>query len=115
MARQAPRWAWAVLAPLMVLPFGPYAVLGPTGTDAALAAKGEALILDKGCLQCHQIDGVGEAVACDLDRIGRRRHKAWLRAWLKDPQALRPGTAMPDPGLSHAEAVALAEFLARRQ
>ena len=109
-----PPWAWLLLVPLLLSPGFVYALRGSTGTDPALAAVGAQAFRTKGCMGCHRIDGVGAEVACDLDRVGRRRNKAWLMLWLGDPSAVRPGTAMPDPHLSHAEVVALAEFLARR-
>ncbi|MBC7542620.1 MAG: cytochrome c [Candidatus Sericytochromatia bacterium] len=103
-----------MLVPMLLAPGIVYAVRGPTGTDATLAAEGGRVFQAKGCTGCHQMDGVGTAVACDLDRVGRRRNRGWLRVWLADPQGVRPGTLMPDPHLTHAETVALAEFLARR-
>lgn len=114
MGAPVPRWAWLLTVPFLMAPAGIYALQGPSGTDAALAATGRQVFFAKGCTACHQLDGQGNAVACDLDRIGRRRNKAWLHLWLADPGAVRPGAAMPNPGLTHGEIMAVAEFLARR-
>jgi cytochrome c1 len=36
---------------------------------------------------------------------------AFVRTWLKDPQAVRPNTAMPNLGLTETEIEALLAFL----
>jgi cytochrome c1 len=36
---------------------------------------------------------------------------AWVYAWLRDPQALRPGTTEPNQNLSDEDARALTSFL----
>ena len=85
----------------------PMAVLSRRRSDTALAAgqrqrRGRELIGTLRCTACHAIDGdrsVGMpellADAPDLRRVGERLKPAWLAAWIRDPQALRPGTAMP--------------------
>jgi hypothetical protein len=68
-----------------------------------------------GCGACHVIPGVEGAVAWvgpPLMEWARRGYLAGhlpntpenLVAWLRDPQAIAPGTAMPDLGLSEREA-----------
>lgn len=47
------------------------------------------------CLTCHVIGNVGGSVGSTLNQVGLRRNRDWLRRWLKDPAALKPGTAMP--------------------
>ena len=79
------------------------------------AEIGEGLYALKHCSTCHAIDGKGGNIGCDLSRVAKRREKEWMARWLKDPQAVRPGTRMPDMGLSDEEALAIAEYLDTRR
>ncbi len=67
------------------------------------------------CSACHAIGGQGGAVGPALDTIGQRMDEAQLVAWLTDPQAIRPGTAMPKIPLSEAERNEIAAYLAARR
>jgi cbb3-type cytochrome oxidase cytochrome c subunit len=46
-----------------------------------------------------------------LTQVGSRLTPAWVYAWLKNPQALRPGTTEPNQNLSDDDARALTAFL----
>lgn len=89
-----------------------------TGAVAADAAYGQMLFTAKSCAQCHvhaAVPGSGTFgggypdPAPDL--TARPGDPAYQRAWLRDPQALKPTTAMPNLGLSEAEIDALVAFL----
>jgi cytochrome c1 len=43
--------------------------------------------------------------------VGSRLTPAWIYAWLKNPQALRPGVLEPNQNLSDDDARALTAFL----
>jgi cytochrome c oxidase subunit 2 len=74
------------------------------------AARGLELTRTRGCQGCHAIDGVAEMVGQtgpDLTHVASRSHLAGgvvanttdnLTAWIRDPQALKPGAAMPTWG-----------------
>lgn len=47
------------------------------------------------CVTCHTIMDKGGTVGPILNQVGRRRPKEWIRRWLADPQAVKPGTKMP--------------------
>ena len=88
------------------------------GAVAADAAYGQMLFTAKGCAQCHvhaAVPGSGKfgggypAPASDL--TARPGDPAYQRAWLRDPQALKATTTMPNLGLSEAEIDALVAFL----
>ena len=83
---------------------------------------GRALIASYGCTACHAIPGVPAFVGTvgpPLDDFSRRAYIAgrlpnrpmMLTAWLRDPPAIDPSTAMPDLGLSEAEALHMAAYL----
>jgi nitric oxide reductase subunit C len=76
----------------------------PTGPPAP--AKFTAI-----CQSCHALGGSGGAVGPALDGVGDRYSRPDLRAWLADPQSVKPGTAMPDLDLGEAELDQLTDFL----
>lgn len=84
--------------------------------------KGEELIGVYGCGSCHEIPGVAGArglVGPPLTRMGRRIFIAGVLrntpenmvAWLRDPQKIVPGNAMPTMGLSEEQARDVAAYL----
>ncbi len=66
-----------------------------------------------GCQACHIIDTKQDKgyIGPTLTHVGSRLTAAWVYNWLKDPQALRPGTQEPKRNLSDDEARALTGFL----
>lgn len=93
--------------------------LPAAGGDPAL---GKRLMEQYQCGSCHAIPGVGAAVGTagpPLDKFGRRSYIAGripnlpgpLAAWLVDPPAMKPGTTMPNLGVSSAEARHMAAYL----
>ncbi|MBX9753073.1 MAG: hypothetical protein K5Q68_26030 [Roseococcus sp.] len=85
-------------------------------------ARGHGVILASGCGACHVIPGVRGAVSWvgpPLNEWSRRGYLAGrlpnspdhLVAWLRDPQAISPGSAMPSLGLSEGEARDAAAYL----
>jgi cytochrome c2 len=98
--------------------------LDPTqaSTTVGDAEKGAALINRVGCGSCHVIPGVLEAdgmVGPPLDHIGSRQYLAGMLrntpddmvTWLRFPQRIVPGNAMPDMGLSQNDAQDIAAYL----
>jgi cytochrome c len=90
-----------------------------TGGDAE---RGRAAIARYSCGACHQIAGVSGAsgrVGPRLDHIGEQTIIAGrlpnipdsLVHWIRDPQAIAPGNAMPTLGISDATARDIAAYL----
>jgi cytochrome c2 len=86
------------------------------------AARGKSLVTAFGCANCHTIPGVKDAtgnVGPPLTRIGDRsfiagvlrNEPANLVRWLREPQAVVPGNAMPDMGVTEQQARDIAAFL----
>lgn len=65
------------------------------------------------CIACHALQGQGGTVGPALDGIGDRRDYDNLIAWLKDPQAVKPGALMPKLPLSQTDVSELAAFLSK--
>lgn len=92
----------------------------PAGGRATAAAdQGRAVFAGKGCAMCHAhaaiqrsgqfAGGPGAEAAPNL--TSRPLDPGYLRQWLRDPAAVRPGTSMPNLNLSDAEIEALVAFL----
>ena len=75
-------------------------------------AAGKAYFAQVGCASCHRVGGEGSALGPDLTLVGFRHSPQWLDVWLKDPQAWKPGTLMPDKRLSPAARGAIVSYLA---
>lgn len=87
--------------------------------------RGEALFIQYGCGSCHALQNVREAtgdVGPPLDGIAGRviiaGHLANtpqnMERWIRDPQHVSPGTAMPDLGVGEADARDITAFLYTR-
>jgi cytochrome c2 len=86
------------------------------------AARGQRLMAHYQCGSCHTVPGVANARgqgANSLAAFGRRSYIAGrvanrpdrLAAWIESPQALVPGTTMPDLGVSPEDARDMAAYL----
>jgi len=64
-----------------------------------------------GCNGCHSINDVGGLVGPTLDRAGFRLNPTWIYRWIRNPQAMKKHTRMPNLGASDADARALTYYL----
>ena len=122
------RRLWALAAALMVLPI--VAVTGcastapppPPESRSGRPDRGAELITRYGCGSCHTIPGINRAdglVGPPLTRFGARSYIAGqlpnnadnLQRWISDPQAVEPGTAMPNLGVTAIDAQDIAAYL----
>ena len=92
--------------------------------EPAQVAHGKELLSQRGCVSCHQVTGAGLAsppkndpalrtlgLAPDLRFARERSEPGTLVRWLLDPAKLKHDAAMPNLGLSDADARDLAAFL----
>ncbi len=86
-----------------------------TISEADLAQQvelGKKLYTDTyGCNGCHSINDIGGLVGPTLDRAGVRLNPTWVFRWIKNPQAMKKRTRMPNLGASDADARALTYYL----
>ena len=86
------------------------------------AERGAIVISRSGCGSCHQIPGIQNSIGLvgpPLDHFSRRTIVAGLLPntapnlvrWLRYPQEVVPGNAMPDAGLSDSQARDVAAYL----
>jgi cytochrome c2 len=82
---------------------------------AERAARGADLFMERGCYGCHEAPGVAYLPKFAPPLAGLRTKlvdaTAWVPAWLKEPGRLRPGTLMPEFGLTDDEATKIAAFV----
>lgn len=96
-------------------------------TDAVLARGEQIFMKEKTCYACHAIAGSNAEgqVGPNLTNLGERKTLAAglmdntadnLKLWLKDPQAIKPGTSMPKfADLSAQDLDALVKYLQSRK
>ncbi len=72
---------------------------------------GRRLFQEKGCIGCHSIGGKGGTTGPALDQVTKRHDTQWIIAHFRNPQALSPGTVMPQFNFTEQEIRALTEFL----
>ncbi|TGK05207.1 cytochrome c [Leptospira langatensis] len=65
------------------------------------------------CVACHAVGGAGGNVGPALDTVGKKFDLAYLENWLRDPQKVKPGTAMPKLPLSDSEIKDLSTYLSQ--
>ena len=84
--------------------------------------RGRAALGTYSCGACHRIPGVSHAdgtIGPPLDELGKRVYLAGILAnspeqlaqWIREPQVLKPGTGMPNVGVTPADARDMAAYL----
>lgn len=111
-----------LLSLLMLLCACHPAAPAPPANEGGNARQGKLLLAQYQCGSCHLIPDVEAArgnAGPSLERFALRSYIAgrWpnrhevLVHWLADPQAMAPGSLMPDMGVSHDDARHMAAYL----
>lgn len=90
--------------------------------DEAAGAAGKKRFLELSCVNCHSIQGLSAGTfAPDLTHLMSRKYlatmptlpndRATMKAWLKDPNKLKPGCNMPDFKLNPQDVDRLTDYL----
>ncbi len=85
-----------------------------TGYPQGQVELGRQLFYGKySCQGCHIVDTKADKgyIGPTLTHVGSRLTAAWIFEWMKNPQALRPGTMEPNRAMSDEDARALTAFL----
>jgi cytochrome c1 len=88
--------------------------MASSGYPAAQVEQGKQLFYSKyACQGCHIVDPKADKgyIGPTLTGVGSRLSGGWVYHWMKDPQALRPGTNEPNRNMSDEDARALTAFL----
>ncbi len=115
-------WGLAGAAGLAIVACGGQPRTGAALEASAHADLGREAISYYGCGACHTISGVPNALgvaAPPLAHFSRRGYIAGrllntpenLKRWIEDPQAVEPGTAMPNLGVTSEDAHNIAAYL----
>jgi mono/diheme cytochrome c family protein len=85
-----------------------------SGYSPAIVEQGRQLFYSKySCQSCHMVNPQQDKgyIGPPLTQVGSRLTAPWIFHWLKNPQALRPGTVEPNQNMSDEDAGALTAFL----
>ncbi|RXZ36820.1 cytochrome c1 protein [Oxalobacteraceae bacterium CAVE-383] len=94
----------------------------PPGPVTGDPRSGKSLLADYGCAACHRIKGIDPRpglVGPPLEDIAKTSYIAGVLPntednmvrWIQHPRQVSPGTAMPDLGVSAAQARDMAAYL----
>jgi cytochrome c1 len=87
----------------------PASAIAPTQVE-----QGRQLFYGKyACQSCHIVDSKTDKgyIGPTLTQVGSRMTAAWIYQWMKNPQALRPGTNEPNRNITDEDARALTAYL----
>lgn len=98
---------------------------GPPALRIPNAERGRSLASTRGCAACHVIPGVNAAdglIGPPLTHWSQRQYiagvlpntPAQLQRWIRQPQLVKPGIAMPNIALSDSDAADIAAYLLSR-
>src|SRR5205823_14323370 len=87
-----------------------------------LTQRGGRMFMSRQCARCHTIRDTSArgTVGPDFTHLASRTSLAadtipnaayWLRRWIRDPQAIKPGNKMPDLGARGRKLAALIVYL----
>ena len=79
--------------------------------NSSLLDVGKELFQSYDCLACHRIGKTGRFIGPNLTWLGIRKTRDWETVWLRDPNAYKPGTFMPNFHLGENEIEALTTYL----
>ena len=88
------------MAPVVLVASAPAASMAP-----------RPAYFDTVCVACHAVGGKGGLVGPALDGVASRIDAEYLDRWLANPQAVKPGTAMPNLGLTDDQRSELVAWL----
>src|ERR1039458_5727571 len=72
---------------------------------------GRELFVEKNCIACHNVGGVGAKTGPDLLGVTKRHSPEWLDEQLVNPQLVHPGSSMPEYDLETNARKALLAFM----
>ncbi len=100
-------------------------VPGSSGPTERAIGRGKQLVLNSGCLGCHEYRGRGGNLGPDITHVGdKTRHdfdftriqgehtvEQWMFEHFKNPAEVVPGTLMPDMGVTDRQARDLTQYM----
>jgi len=104
-------WVFFVRNGQYAPPFELFELPALTPQDRQLRLQeGEKLFVQTGCLNCHSFQNNRKAMTSSLNHL-KSTNPGFGKAWLEDPQKMKPGVKMPRPKISSSELVSLLYYL----
>jgi cytochrome c len=115
-------WHRTTIVALLVLPGAACGRRSPATVPDGDPKQGAILLSAHGCGACHTIPGVSAATGTIGPPLGGFARRVYLAGklpnqldhlirWIRAPQSIEPGTAMPNLPVNEAEARAMATYL----
>jgi ubiquinol-cytochrome c reductase cytochrome b subunit len=79
--------------------------------DSEMAASGQDLVREYGCVGCHKIADEGQNIGPDLTHVGSKLADSFLFHIIKSPQVIVPGTPMKDFKLEQLDVEDMVAYL----
>jgi nitric oxide reductase subunit C len=95
--------------------FPPEPTIGIAAAAIAIPGGKRPKIFSQVCTACHSLGGVGGTIGPALDGVGDRFDRGYLMRWISDPQAVKPGTKMPQLGLTEEQRNEVVIFLSKQR
>jgi mono/diheme cytochrome c family protein len=73
--------------------------------------RGKKVFRESRCISCHTVEGRGNGSAPELSGIGSEVNRRWLVAFLGDPHAFQPETAMPQYDFDRQQLLDLSTYM----
>lgn len=83
----------------------------PSAEPSGALAGNRPATFNQICVACHSLDGRGGNVGPVLDHVATRLDADYMRRWIKDPGAVKPGSKMPNLSLTDGQVDELVTFL----
>ncbi len=81
------------------------------GQIPEFALRAGTIYLEKGCGNCHVVNGVGTQLGPVLNGVGQRRSREWMVEHFRDPRSRVPDSIMPAYEFKPGEVEALVKYL----
>ncbi len=108
---------WAGQVDLQGFPPRPHLVpmAVPDEAEGSVArADNRPMVYNQLCVACHTLGGQGGSVGPALDGVGERFDADYLKKWIRDPSAVKPGAKMPKLPISDEQLDELVAFLSHQ-
>jgi nitric oxide reductase subunit C len=93
----------------------PVSVPGTSATQGVARSDDRPKVFNQLCVACHSLGGQGGAVGPALDGVGDRYDAEYIKRWLHDPAAVKPGAKMPKLPLGEEQILELSAFLSHQK
>lgn len=91
-------------------PYNLPVLLDPTEKETRVT-EGSDLFKKSRCTSCHYLGALGSRLGSSLNHLRTSKNPGFTKAWIENPQRMRPGVRMPKAKLTNDELISLIYFL----